>query len=88
MLNLLYMNVANVEEQEWKMNKKRKYKIVNVETGKILKYGGRLQYFRTKSFAKMEKIKLEKELPIKLKIVEKEWKKKTPEEQKESLLQE
>lgn len=57
------------------MREKRRYKIINVATGKIVKHIGKLQYFRTKAFAKMEKMKLEKELVIKLKVVKQEWKK-------------
>ena len=71
------------------MNGKRRYKIINIETRKVVKNVGRLQYFRTKSFAKMEKRRLEKELPIKLEVVEEEWKKKIQEkEQEKSLPQE
>ena len=64
------------------MNNRRKYAIVNTETGKVVKHIGRLQYFRTKSFAKIEKRRLEKELPIKLEVVEEEWKKKIQEQEK------
>lgn len=49
-------------------NKKNTYKIINSETKKILKYAGRLQYFRTKSTALYEKIKLERDLKLKLEI--------------------
>ncbi len=68
------------------MREKRRYKIINVKTGKIIISVGRLQYFRTKALARMEKKKLEKELIIKLEVVKKEWKKKTQEEEQEKSL--
>lgn len=48
------------------INKRKSYKIVNNE--KVLKYMGRLQYFRTKATAVIEKRKLKKELRLDLRI--------------------
>ncbi len=53
------------------MNKRKTYAIVNSETKKIIKYAGKLLYFRTYAFAIREKEKLERELEIGLKIVKK-----------------
>ena len=78
----------NIRRGPGKMREKRRYKIINVETGKIIINIGRLQYFRTKTLANMEIKKLENELPIKLVVVEKEWKKENQKEEAKSLPQE
>jgi len=48
-------------------NKRKTYSLVN-KTGKVLRYGGKLQYFRTKTLAKIMKLKLQNELKIELEI--------------------
>ncbi len=52
-----------------KMNKQKTYAITNSETKKIVKYEGKLQYFRTYTFAIKEKKRLQKDLGIKLEII-------------------
>lgn len=50
------------------MNKKQSYALVDAETGKIIKYNGKLQYFRLKQSALPEKKKLQAELRKKIEI--------------------
>ena len=44
------------------MNKRQSYALVDTGTGKIIKYGEKLQYFRTKAVALSEKKRLQNEL--------------------------
>ncbi len=50
------------------MNKRKTYAIINSETKKIIKYAGKLLYFRTYTLVKQERKKLQNELGIKLEI--------------------
>jgi len=50
------------------VNKKQSYALVNEETGKVIKYNGKLQYYRVKQLATMKGKKLQTELGIKVGI--------------------
>ena len=52
-----------------KINKNATYAIINSETKKIIKYMGRLEYYRTLTRAEYNKNKLQTELKIKLEII-------------------
>ena len=52
-----------------KFNKRKTYAIINSETKKIIKYAGKLLYFRTYTFARKEKEKLQNELGINLEVI-------------------
>lgn len=51
------------------MNKRKTYAIVNAETKKIVRCGGKLQYFRIYTFVIRERKRLQKNLGIKLEVV-------------------
>lgn len=54
------------------INKKQTYALINKDTGKIIKYCGKLQYFRVKQFAKIERDRLQRELGIKIELRKKD----------------
>ncbi len=49
-------------------NQRQTYAIINSNTKKILKYMGRLEYYRTYTCAIINKIRLQVELGIKLEV--------------------
>lgn len=51
-----------------KINKRKTYALINAQTKKIIKYEGKLQYFRTVTAALRKLPKLKKELKIEIKI--------------------
>ncbi|KKK78898.1 hypothetical protein LCGC14_2838920 [marine sediment metagenome] len=50
------------------MNERQSYALINAETRKIIKFGGKLQYYRLKQTARIERSKLQEELGIKIEI--------------------
>ena len=52
------------------VNEKQTYALTNRETGKIIKYNGKLQYYRLKQTAHLERNLLQTELGIKIEITQ------------------
>jgi len=52
------------------MNKKQTYALINKETKKIIKHNGKLQYYRLKQTAHLERNLLQTELGIKIGITQ------------------
>lgn len=50
------------------MNKKQTYALTNAETGKIIRYNGKIQYYRLKQTAFHKRNILQTELGIKIEI--------------------
>lgn len=51
------------------VNEKKTYALVNKNTGKVVKYLGKLQYFRLKQRARIEKEKIETDTKQKIDII-------------------
>lgn len=51
-----------------RVNRKQSYVLINEETKKVIKHLRKLQYFRLKQSARIEKNRLQKELGIKIEI--------------------
>ena len=51
------------------INGRKTYAIINSETKKILKYNGKLEYYRTVTLAGIRKLGLQRELGIDLEVV-------------------
>ena len=56
-------------KKDLKINRRATYALVNSKTKKILKYCGKLEYYRTVTLAGIRKRELQKELGIDLEVV-------------------